>query len=159
MFNAPIPGKTERLKAAYCQMFARHRFTHSLTLAWNRNVSLERARMDLRNLHRRVDEALLGRWFHRKPHRTLAVFFVEHADRNLHVHSLWKLPREHLIPFARLFPDERGGVWNDRLASGSYKLALINHMGEAVGYAMKDQHEDSDDRLTIWSDEFLPFSR
>jgi hypothetical protein len=134
------------------------RFTHALTLAWNRKLTLDSAKADLARLHRRVDHELLGGRYHRKPVevRTLAVFVFEQIKTHIHVHSLWRIQsRQHLIPFARLFPKERGGVWNNIVPSGSYKLAINDDPVNSILYALKDQHPNSDAGEIVWSRDFL----
>jgi len=150
----------ERWKRAMVEHYRDLGFTHALTLSWNRSVSLEMATFNLKLAHGIVDEELLGQRYHNKPRdqRTLAVFVFEGLGPggHLHAHSLWRIrKREHLIPFARLFPGQRGGFWNDIVPSGSYDLDLIDDPDVFVGYALKGQHPSSDDQEIIWSRDFL----
>ncbi|MGZ9157621.1 MAG: hypothetical protein ACXW36_02010 [Nitrospira sp.] len=120
-------------------------------------MTLPRAREDMRALHGRVDERFFGRRFYRVPtcQRTLAFFAFESVLTNLHAHSLWRITdREKLLRFHRFFEGERGGLWNDIVESGSYKLRIVDDHAAATGYVLKEQHMGSDDRLTMWSDEF-----
>ena len=94
---------------------------------------------DLRNLHRRVDENLLGRHFYKLPSeaRSFALFAFEGERAQVHAHALWRVPptrpgTNRLLRFHKLFPHERGGLWNDIVPSGSYKLRIISDFGEAV---------------------------
>lgn len=150
---------SDRWKRAWVEHFRDLRFTHALTLAWNRSRPFEEAVKDLKAIHTRVDRNLLGRRFSTLPvaDRTLAVFVFEQiARRNrIHVHSLWRLRNSaHLLPFARLFPGERGGIWNEIAKAGSYKLALADDWSTFAGYALKDQHMLSDAREIVWSGDF-----
>lgn len=163
MSNLPEQDYTRFLqraafKSAYAEMTWSAGFTHCLTLAWNRRTSIHNAKRSLSALHARVDERFYGRRFHRRPRleRTLAFFVFEKVETNLHVHSLWRVPsKEKLLPFHRLFPGVRGGVWNSLVPSGTYALSIIDDHHTACGYVMKDQHMGSDDHLVVWSDDFL----
>lgn len=148
-----------RWKDALIDLIALQGFTHAITLTWNRSVSLDRARYDLKNLHHRVDRRLLGARFHRKPEheRTKAIFVFEKIDTNLHVHSMWRLTRQTYIQFNKLFPSEGAGLWNDIVPSGTYAVDIDNNIGADrafAGYMLKGQHRFSDDREIIFSSEF-----
>lgn len=154
-----VGSNRERWKRAMVEHYRDLGFTHALTLTWNRSQPLDAAIRDLKSVHARVDRKLLGRNFNAKPQgdRTLAVFIFEALERGgkTHVHSLWRLSdRAHLLPFARLFPGERGGVWNAVAKAGTYKLALASDWSTFAGYALKGQHMSSDEREIVWSDEF-----
>ena len=153
------PPYRERWKQAMVDYHRDLGFTHALTLSWNRNVVLSVAKKHLKLIHRRVDRKLLGCRYNEKPRdeRTLAVFVFEGLKTgHIHVHSLWRVrDRQHLIPFARLFPAERGGIWNGIVRSGSYKLALVDDPHVFAGYALKGQHPSSDAQEMIWSLDFL----
>lgn len=149
----------ERWKRTMVEHFRDLGFTHALTLAWNKSRSHDDAVDDLKALHWRVDRKLLGRHFVERPsiERTLAVFVFEGLGPggHVHVHSLWRLRKSaHLLPFARLFPGERGGIWNVIAEPGSYKLAIAHDWGDFVGYALKGQHMSSDAREIVWSGDF-----
>jgi hypothetical protein len=141
------PSFSEQWKKAMIGHYRDLGFTHALTLSWNRSVSLERAKFNLKLAHGIVDERLLGQRYNKKPHdqRTLAVFVFEGLELggHVHAHSLWRIrKREHLIPFARLFPDQRGGFWNEIVPSGSYDLDLIDDPDAFAGYALKGWSQD-----------------
>lgn len=146
-------------KRAWIGHFRDLRFTHALTLAWNRSLPFDQAVRDLKSVHAKVDRKLFGRRFNTLPvtERTLAVFVFEHIKRRgrIHVHSLWRLGNSaHLLPFARLFPGERGGIWNKVATAGSYKIALADDWSTFAGYALKGQHMLSDAREIVWSGDF-----
>ena len=148
-------------KDAQTRFCASLRFTHVLTLAWNRDTPLEAAKRDLRRLHRRVDEHLLGRHFFKlsSEARSFALFAFEGERASVHTHALWRVPptplgTNRLLRFHKLFPQERGGVWNEIVPSGSYKLRIISDFGDAARYVLKEQHLGSDDDTLLWSTDF-----
>jgi len=119
-------------------------------------MSVERARQDVGALLARVDRRLLGTRFHKKPdQRTTGVFFFEHVERNLHAHGLIRVPPARLLDFHRLFPSERGGPWNDIVPAGSYRLEIIDDLRTTVGYVLKEQHLATDERMTVWAEDFF----
>lgn len=138
------------------------RFTHAITLVWNRSVGLDRARADLRNLMNRVDRKLISSTFHKVPpqYRTTALFCFEgQRHDHVHVHSLWKAPPGKWFSLGKMFPRNRGGIWNDVVGSGSYDIEACSWHGgnaEITGYALKQQHRFSDPALMVWADEFHP---
>lgn len=147
-------------KAAWMKFLAGFGSTHAITLAWNRDVSPERARADIRDLLHRVDRKMLGPNFHRFAHelRTRAVFVLESVGYNLHAHSLWRFGGGNLLRFNRMFPAQRGGVWNNIVGSGSYDIDMVNLYGgdaEFTGYILKGQHPNSPSNEIIFSDEFV----
>lgn len=153
--------ENERWKRAFVEVVQSERYTHAITLVWNRSATVERMRDDLRRFHRMVDRSIWGSRCERYPaeKRSRAVFVVEDVDHHPHVHSLWRCPPGKLIEFNKLFPDRRGGLWNDLIRSGTYKVDLVTHHArndEFVGYLLKRQHRNSDSGEIIWSDEFLP---
>jgi hypothetical protein len=146
-----------RFRNAQIEFIARQGFTHMISLGWNRDVSRDRMRTDLRKLHGMVDDMRLGRWFFKlEPSvRTRAVFFLEKLDTNPHAHSFWRIPMRDMLRFNRLFPAERGGAWSKVVPSGTYALRLNDDPMEAARYVLKEQHMDSDDRTVIWADDFF----
>lgn len=149
----------ERWKRAMVEHLCGLKFDFALTLSWNRSLPLAAATSDLRLIHGMVDQRLLGPRYHRKPkdQRTLAVFAYEGlgAGGHLHAHSLWRVRREHVWPFCRLFTGNRGGAWNDIVPSGSYALAVNSDPAASAGYLLKGQHMGSEPYEVVWSHEFL----
>lgn len=149
-----------RWQSAYMDFIDEMRFTHAITLVWNRTVGLQRARADLSDLMHRVDRKLLGSRFHKIPseYRTTALFVFEgYQHDHVHVHSLWKAPKGKWFSLGKMFPQGRGGVWNDVVPSGSNDVEACSHLGgnwEIMGYALKQQHRFSDSELMVWSQEF-----
>jgi len=147
-------------KEAMVKHFHDLRFTHALTISWNRDTPLALAMDDLKALHGLVDRKLFGPRFHKRiaTERTLAVFVFEGfgLGGHIHAHSLWRIRRrEDLLPFARLFPKQRNGIWNRVVETGSYKLAINDDSSTFLSYALKGQHMNSEADEMIWSLDFL----
>lgn len=149
-----------KLKLAMNDWLDSIRPTHAITLSWNRDVGLNRARDDLRNLMHRVDRTLLGSRFHKIPseYRTFSIFFFEGQNHNhTHVHSLWRTTEGKWFNFGKMFPAKRGGVWNTVVESGSYDVEGCSFHGrnpEITGYISKQYHRFSDPSLMVLSSEF-----
>lgn len=145
-------------KEAFVGHLRELRFTHALTVSWNRGVSLAQAKKDLSLLDLRVNRKLLGpRFTTNSAERPLAVFVFEGLGigGHLHAHSLWRISQRNLLKFSRMFPGERGGVWNCIVHSGSYKLDINDDPNVVAGYALKAQHMCSEADEMIWSRDFL----
>jgi hypothetical protein len=153
-----------RLKEAWISLFNKMAFTHAITFSWNRSVGLDRARSDLKALHRIVDRAMLGSRFNRYPtnKRTLAIFTFEGLENeHVHVHSLWKCPPNKILKFCKLFPQKTSGVWTKVVPTGSYDVELLTISGlnnESIGYMLKGQNMNSDAREIVWSEDFARFN-
>lgn len=132
-----------------------------ITLTWNRPVGMERAHADLADLNHRIDRQLLGSRFHRYPahKRTRALFAFEGMSYgHVHVHSVWRAAKGKWFELGKMFPKERGGVWNAVVSSGSYKVTFANQIGsnaEITGYMLKEQHKSSAPFTLVWSDELF----
>lgn len=152
-----VGANRDRFRHAQVEFLAAQGYSHMVSLAWNRGVSLDRMHADLRKLHGMVDEKLLGRWFFKmEPSlRTRAVFVLEKLQTNPHCHSFWRVPCPKMLRFNRLFSGSRGGVWEKIVPSGTYDIRLNDDRMEAARYVLKEQHMNSDGRTVIWSDEFL----
>jgi len=133
--------------------------THALTIAWNCDPRIDRAKRDLKLAHAKIDKKLLGRNYWRFPasERTKALFVFEGVGYNLHAHSFWTVPPPLLIKFNAMFVGERGGMWNTIVRSGTYKLDMIapGDCARYANYALKTQHADSDVGHIMWSEDFL----
>lgn len=134
-------------------------YSHALTIAWNRDIGIDRAWRNIKLLHAKTDKKLLGRnyWKFDPSERTRAIFVFEGIGYNLHVHSFWKIEPKHLIKFNRLFSGEHGGLWNTIVSSGSYKLDMMmpGERGRFASYMLKTQHADADAAQIFWSEDFL----
>lgn len=147
-------------KPAMMDWLDQMRFTHAITLSWNRGVGMVRARADLRDLMHRVDRSLFGSNFNRVPseHRTRVVFAFEGTSYDhVHVHSIWRAPQQKWFSLGKMFPRIRGGVWNEVVETGSYKVEACNWFGrnaEITGYVLKEQHRFSEPDTMVWASEF-----
>lgn len=154
--------ESRKLKEAWKDFIEERRFQMAITMSWNRSVSLERARKDIGGILRRIDRKILGSNFHRFPRnaRTDAVFVFEGMGfDHVHAHSAWRAPEGRWVDLGKLFPASRGGIWNDVVDSGSYKVEAMYPDGrndEIVGYLLKGQHPNSDAFEMVWADEFHP---
>jgi hypothetical protein len=161
--NVPVHADTisqPRLKAATVEWLDTFRWNMAATLVWNRSVGMERARQDLKDLVARVDRKLIGSHFHklRSDKRTQAFFVFEGLGHDhVHVHSLWKAPKDRWWELGKMFFGQRGGVWNDVVETGSYDVEACNWNGsnnEIIGYVLKQQHRFSDPRQMVWASDF-----
>lgn len=149
-----------RLKAATIEWLDGFRWHFAITLSWNLSLGLRRARDDLSRLMGHVDRKLLKSHFHTLPSdkRTEAVFAFEGMRHDhVHVHSLWKAPGNRAWELAKLFPEQRGGVWNEIVGSGSYDVEPCNWVGgnmETLSYVLKQQHRFSEPELMVWASDF-----
>lgn len=163
--NLPVhahPINQGRLKAATAKWIDSLQWHMAITIVWNRAVGMDRAREDLKDLLARVDCELVGSHYPklRSDKRTEAVFAFEGLDcDHVHVHSLWKAPKDRWFDLGKLFHGQRGGTWNEIVQSGSYDVAACNWTGgndEIVGYMLKQQHRFSDPHLMVWASDFHP---
>lgn len=161
--NLPIHTDTidqRRLKSATVDWLGSFRWHMAITIVWNRTVGMDRARQDLKDLLGRVDYRLVGSHYHklRPSKRTEAVFAFEGLNcDHVHVHSLWRAPKDRWFDLGKLFYGQRGGVWNEIVQSGSYDVAACNWTGgndEIVGYMLKQQHRFAEPQLMVWASEF-----
>ncbi len=150
-----------RWKPAMIRVVQSTRWSHALTLSWNVNASLEQIRKDTGDFIRRVEKKVLrcSRPEGLAQETRIKAFFVAEgmAHGHPHVHSLWRCPPGKLLTFNRLFPGQRGGLWNRIAQKGSYDLDMVSFFGsndEFAGYLLKGQHKDSDPGEMFWSDEF-----
>ena len=151
----------QRFKDGLIQFHANRQYTHVLTLCWNadagrrQKIGLQHARRDIGDLLARIDRRLLGTRFHKnRDQRTEAVFFLEHAATNIHAHALIRVRPGRLLDFHRLFRGQRGGVWNRIVPAGTYRLEILDDVRTTAAYCLKEQHLATDDRMTVWADEF-----
>lgn len=143
-----------RWKDGMVGMVCAQGYTAALTLAWNRDLSVQSATNDLKALHALIDRAFLGCRFHKKPtgDRTKAVFVFESIGSHIHVHSQWAVTPARMSTFFGWFPGNRAGLWNRLVPSGSYKLDLISNRTAFANYMLKGQHMGSDPHEIVWSD-------
>lgn len=92
--------------------------TLSVTLRYNApTITLDRIRRDLRDLHAKVDRAVLGKRFNTSDQRSSYWAVVEKLDTNPHVHAGWRFPTldhaRHLV-----FMLDGAELWRNRYAPG-----------------------------------------
>lgn len=150
-----------RWRPAMIRVVQSTRWSHALTLVWNGDANIDRIRKDTGDFIRRVEKKMLktARPEDAPKEKRIQAFFVVEgvAHGHPHVHSLWRCPPGKLIAFNRLFPGERGGLWNRIVRSGTYDLDMVSLFAsndEFAGYLLKGQHKDSDPGEMFWSDEF-----
>src|SRR4051795_7437065 len=79
---------------------AQSRPTLFVTLAFNRQTSLDAARAKLDEFQRRMDRAVAGRSWNERPDRcTTYVAIAEHVDTNLHIHAAFVVPLDKVGKF------------------------------------------------------------
>jgi hypothetical protein len=157
-------GCHEAYKSALQTFFGSLRHTTAITLSWNQlNISLERARSDIKELLWRVDKALLGSRANEYPteERTSAVFVFEGLGRyeQLHAHSTWRAPFGKSLKLCKMFPREQSGIWDTIVRRGSHRLDLVSPNGsndEFARYLLKGQKRSSDSFEIVFSSEFHP---
>lgn len=116
-----------------------------------RRITPERVQTDLDTLDYWMSRALFRKRFNRLPAEKRMAFigFIEHADTNLHVHLLWRVPEARGEEFEELL----GKKWRGQTPYGSSDVKPIRDEGWAL-YVCKDQVGaalDSDDALFVWN--------
>lgn len=107
-YRASITDHVERLNPAL-----------AITLAFNRDTTLDGAARELRHLHARLDRMVLGRsWAKRRDDRSTYVAVVEHVDTNLHIHLALSCAPEFVERIAAAVE----GIWKEMIPSGSVKV-------------------------------------
>lgn len=101
----PLPTDTRLPKTGPCGRAGSYRLPTVL------HVAPETVQADVKRLHARVDHALYGCRYHRRPisRRTSYVGFVEHETSNIHVHLAWRVPVDRVEEF----PATLRGAWSD----------------------------------------------
>ena len=152
-------GQTDRdLRQAYASFIAAQGFTFGITLNWNQEKTLGRARQDLRLLFRDVDRKMLGSRFNRRAEslRAQGIFAYEHVQSNIHAHGLFKVAPGRNDVVGKLFDGERPVLWTNIVPSGTICLQSAERPIAAAIYMLKEQRlADGADTL-VWLSEFLP---
>jgi len=135
-----IDPKALERKQAWIDTIVRFEATHAVTLIWNPEdgrLGLQQVHIDARQVHCRIDRALMGRSFNllSVSERSGYVGFTEHPETNTHAHLAWRVPVEHHARFEDVLKD-----WWDRLHP--YGEATVEVIYDAAGWASyisKDQ--------------------
>ena len=115
----PPAVKTTEYRAAIIGFVARLNPALAITLAFNRDTTLDGAAEDLKHLHARLDRLVLGRlWAKRVDDRSTYVAVIEHADSNLHIHLALSCAPEHVEQIASAV----AGIWKEIIPTGSVKV-------------------------------------
>lgn len=115
----PPAVKTIRFRASIIDLVEQLNPALAITLAFNRDTSLDCAAVDLKHLHARLDRMILGRsWAKRADDRSIYVAVIEHADSNLHIHLALSCRPEHVDQIASAV----AGIWKEIIPSGSVKV-------------------------------------
>jgi hypothetical protein len=154
--NLPPPERSplSGLWSQRVEFVLAQRPSHALTLAYNETAPLSRVRSDLRRLQARLDRALVGRRFNRRPgsSRTWFAAFIEHLDTNTHAHLALRAPPRRAEELAQLF-DVSPSPWMRIAPCGTHDLRPPHDPRGWVSYATKEMTARSEWFL---SDEFLP---
>ena len=137
-------------------------FTHFLTLTFNTSDyhkpqdTLQFARNQLRDFHKRLDRRLLGsRWYKKsKEQRTFFIAFPEKIATNMHYHLLVRINDVN----EKKFNECAEKIWKTVVPSGTFDCKILRHAPDAKGYASyvtKEQHKVMNFNHTIVSTEFL----
>jgi hypothetical protein len=106
--------------------------THFVTLAFNRSTTIDAARSKLRAFQARMDHALLGRnWLKRPAERTTYIAVIEHASSNLHLHVAFVVGDAHAAHFFQI----ASAIWVKLVVSGSVVVKPI-YDAEGLGSYM-----------------------
>lgn len=116
-YRASITDHIERLNPAL-----------AITLAFNRDTTLDGAARELRHLHARLDRMVLGRsWAKRRDDRSTYVAVVEHVDTNLHIH----LALSCAPGFIEQIAAGVASVWSEMVPTGS---VVVKPITDAPGW-------------------------
>lgn len=158
MTNSYIsPHLLEKMNAQNLPWFLRQNFTHVITLAFNRQTTLNGGRVSLKRFHARLDRALLGSRYFKRPQIERSFFYAcpEHIASNLHYNLLLRVNADQVSKTTDIVDD----LWSKVVKSGSTDVQLVcdaYDYGRWVGYLTKEQaysaisHENA-----ILSNEFL----
>ena len=90
---------------------------------------------DLDRLHRTIDRKLFGSKFNLLPFkkRTNFIGIIEHAESNIHVHLVWRVPPSRVDKFVEILPS----TWSTMVPGGSVRIVPAADLGWAK-YVVKD---------------------
>jgi hypothetical protein len=110
-----------------------------ITLNFNRPISIQGARSQLKGWLGRVDRSLLGRKWYQKPssERTSGVATIENPDRNTHLHILLKFPPKAAELSTSALLTSTCGTWNKLEPQGQFHYELIWSMAGVAKYTCK----------------------
>jgi hypothetical protein len=142
----PIVCAVDSYRRGIQAMIAQTRPTLFVTLAFNRQTSLDAARAKLGEFQRRMDHAIVGRnWAERPDRRTTFVAVAEHVDANLHIHAAFVVPLEK----AGKFNAAALVQWPKLVEGGSILVELVNDPWGLGRYMAKEITPTTGDRLIL----------
>lgn len=123
-------------------------------------ISIERAKADMKRLHRDLDRQLLGCRYHTRSDRTYGLFILEGQENaaSLHVHALFRIAPHHTEQFERIFADDvpqAENLWKHIAPSGSHKLLVNDNAFAAATYVTKYLHMNSAADRILFSQNFI----
>jgi len=120
-----------------------------VTLAFNRDVTLEDAKADAHHLFARIDGVTIGRsWYKRPAMRASYIGLAENLDSNLHLHLAVRVhPSHHAV-----FEATARALWPGCVRSGSIDVQSIYDASGLADYMTKQITPAECDRIT-----FSPF--
>jgi hypothetical protein len=127
-------------------LVAQSRPTLFVTLAFNRQTSLDAARAKLEEFQCRMDRAVAGRNWDERPDRcTTYIAVAEHVETNLHIHSAFVVPLERVGKFNAAALVQ----WPKLVESGSIVVELVNDPMGLGRYMAKEITPATGDRLLL----------
>jgi hypothetical protein len=150
--NAPQPVvcAVDSYRQGIQALIMQARPTLFVTLAFNRQTSLDAAQAKLEKFKERMDHAVAGRNWTKQPDRwTSYVAVAEHVETNLHIHAAFVVPLEKVGKFNAAAVVQ----WPKLVESGSIVVELVNNPSGLGRYMAKEITPATGDRL------LLPLSR
>lgn len=114
-----------------------------VTLAFNRNTTMDGAKQKLRLFQALMDGATVGNGWHKSPHRCRYTAVIENPNKNLHLHIAMCVAPEHRESFRRLAP----AVWTKLCRGGTVDVQRIWNASGMADYITKQITPDGADRL------------
>lgn len=125
------------LRDAYVELMAKTiRPNGFLTLVTNDEGSIASIRKDLKNLLARIDWALLGPKWQKRPkdERTEGVFILEHVEGKIHAHGILRLPAHDENDIHMII----GTYWMALCPGGNSKLLPVGDAERRARYCTKE---------------------
>lgn len=156
-----------RMQAAIRQILANEEFDYSITAVFNEHKSkdygrgtshsIDYARAKLKHWHGLLDRNLLGQRWARKAvsERSFFMAFVEHENRNIHFHMMYRLP---CAECAEVFEDWANAHWQKIVPMGDIVFQKIETEEDKIragNYATKDLWKRAARENFIISTEFV----
>jgi hypothetical protein len=147
----------EQMNEVNLSWVKRQNFTHVVTLAFNRPTTLNAGRASLRKFHARLDRALLGPKFFKKPkiERSFFYAFPEKINSNFHYNMLLRVNADYVDKTTAIIAEK----WSKVVISGSVDVKLVTNAYDYDGLLHYQTKEQTYNRTSyqsyILSSEFL----